>query len=221
MQKLLVSCVGIAFYSMIAYADPAQGLQSEAQEQQLIQDEPETKKIHLFVSGGWTSSSYSNSEIQHIVHTLEGLSSSKTSLGGDIGFYWSLSQKLLLGFDVAATLSTYSSIFMKRDFVQFPVSLSSIYSFGSKSGSGVFVRGDLGPTFFLYPTPLIGGYQSSDFTAGWGSALMLGYAFPITLRASLLLNSSVALRAASYEGFYTSENAFQTLTYAVSAGFLF
>ena len=202
------------------------------------------KRFRFYFGGGWNTASYSNSELNNITKSLNSLNASKVSATGEIGFYWRLAEEALLGFNISPSLSTYSYSYKNQygpqnntaTFFQLPIGVSSMYSFGERIGSGLFARGDVGPTFFSYPAPSRAASSGldSEIGAGIGAAFTLGYAFPIATYTSILLNATIAQRWGnasrdtsgsgrySYaSGYSESSGAFNTTTFALTGGFLF
>jgi len=118
-------------------------------------------------------------------------------------------------------------------FLQLPTPVSAMYFFGEKIGSGLFLRADLGPTFFFYSYSTTGSYtvtRSHDpalvdtgFKMGYGGSASLGYAIPFSPTASFLISGSAASRASNLASHFqsNSNDLLKTTTFSISGGVLF
>jgi len=128
----------------------------------------------------------------------------------DLGIYWPIKDKLLLGVNHHELYEDFDLFAKNISITQGYYSLSSLYFLNKTIGEGVYLRGDIGLSKFCFTILSLNKTKGcTDF--GVGAIGGSGYSYPISSQTRVNLDVNVSY---TKSGNFTSRNLF------FSAGFL-
>ena len=122
-----------------------------------------------------------------------------------LGFYWpDPNYKTMYGVIINAVNDQFTdSIGDTFSILQYTIGFSVHHFFGTNIGDGWFVRGDIGPAFYVIDLDTNSGDFRDDSDFGYGLLAGGGYALPIGSETRMLFGSYLAYRSADSDDITT------------------
>jgi hypothetical protein len=196
-RKLLVLCISVLIISANVFAADAPPAPTPAKpEASTTGLKSKNESWYTLWGAGYAGTSYTG-DLKTVVDSLNSSSSlTHASLGMDIlGFYWPINNhQTMIGGVMNAAVDSWTVTGAELSLNQYQMSFSAQHFFGANIGDGIFVRGDIGPTYLNVTATGSGLNLSADSKAGFGALAGVGYALPVWEETRVLFNLNYAFR---------------------------